>query len=248
MASQTYSIEAPCTKEPGDLTCAKSNLIPFWNVNVPPGLQTKECPEFLQYAFDNAKDRAILSTPDPQYQRQSWEEVQHLIKTNCLDLFQRVPTNLRRYREFTTKLARDYGSVMAFVMQERLRWRDLKPRGRPFEYLDDYRILHNDWSYGVDPRIVHLVVWTKFDLPSDPVTDDLTPQTRHLINSFVDQLFVRKCGSQNVIWFKNWGSLKSIHAVEHFHVMLFDPDESFIDEITDGDVPLAEKIRDSEAT
>ena len=113
---------------------------------------------------------------------------------------------------------------------------------------EDYKILHNDWPYGVDRRIVHLVVWTKFDLPSDPVTDDLTPQTRHMINSFVDQLFVRECGSENVIWFKNWGSLKSIHAVEHFHVMLFNPHESFIDEITHGDVPLAEKIRCSETT
>ncbi|KAI6981166.1 hypothetical protein KC318_g14611 [Hortaea werneckii] len=249
MASQqTYSIEATCTKELGDISRAKGNPVPFWNVNVPASLQTKECPEFLQYAFDNAKDRAILSTPDARYQRQSWQEVQDLIKTNRLDLFQRVPTDLRRYREFTTKLAKDYGSVMAFVMQERLRWRDLKPKGRPFEYLEDYKILHNDWPYGVDPRIVHLVVWTKFDLPSDPVTDDLTPQTRHLINSFVDQLFVRKCARENVIWFKNWGSLKSIHAVEHFHVMLFNPDKSFIDEITHGDVPLAEKIRNSEAT
>ncbi|KAI6945488.1 hypothetical protein KC341_g95 [Hortaea werneckii] len=102
---------------------------------------------------------------------------------------------------------------MAFVMQERLRWQDPKPRGGPFEYLEDYKTLHNDWPHGVDPRIVHLVVWTKFDLPSDPVTDDLKPQTRHLINTFVEDLFVSKCGSENVIWFKNWGSLKSIHAL-----------------------------------
>lgn len=43
-------------------------------------------------------------------------------------------------------------------------------------------------------------------------------------------------------WFKNWSSLKSIHAVEHFHVMLFDPDPDFIDEITHGDVPLCRKV------
>jgi hypothetical protein len=41
-----------------------------------------------------------------------------------------------------------------------------------------------------------------------------------------------------VIWFKNWASLKSIHAVEHFHVMLFDPSPEFIDRVTKGDVPL----------
>jgi hypothetical protein len=41
-----------------------------------------------------------------------------------------------------------------------------------------------------------------------------------------------------VVWFKNWKSLKSIQAVEHFHVMLFDPDMVFIEEITGGDLPL----------
>lgn len=38
-----------------------------------------------------------------------------------------------------------------------------------------------------------------------------------------------------VIWFKNWAALKSIHAVEHFHVMLYDPDEQFVKEVTKGD-------------
>ena len=45
-----------------------------------------------------------------------------------------------------------------------------------------------------------------------------------------------------VIWFKNWRSLKSVHAVEHFHVMLQDPDLKFVEEITDGDVPLSQKV------
>ena len=47
---------------------------------------------------------------------------------------------------------------------------------------------------------------------------------------------------QQVIWFKNWKSLKSVHAIEHFHVMLNKPDMEFIGEITQGDVPLAEKV------
>ena len=33
-----------------------------------------------------------------------------------------------------------------------------------------------------------------------------------------------------------------MHAVEHFHVMLFDPDPQFIREITHGDVPLSQKV------
>lgn len=44
-----------------------------------------------------------------------------------------------------------------------------------------------------------------------------------------------------VIWFKNWKALKSIHSVEHFHVMLFDPDPAFVEGVTHGDVPLSRK-------
>lgn len=50
------------------------------------------------------------------------------------------------------------------------------------------------------------------------------------------------CHFVQYVWFKNWRSLKSVLAVEHFHVMLFDPDPAFIDEITNGDVPLCRKV------
>lgn len=43
--------------------------------------------------------------------------------------------------------------------------------------------------------------------------------------------------ASQVIWFKNWKSLKSVKAVEHFHVMLFDPDLEFVRRVTNGDAP-----------
>ena len=39
--------------------------------------------------------------------------------------------------------------------------------------------------------------------------------------------------------------MKSVHAVEHFHVMLYDPPEEFVKEITNGDVPLSRKLPDA---
>ncbi|KAL3424861.1 hypothetical protein PVAG01_04142 [Phlyctema vagabunda] len=104
------------------------------------------------------------------------------------------------------------------------------------------KILWNDWPYGIDERIVHLVVWTKFVLEDDEATGDLRDDVRAEIQSFVDRTFVRHVGEENVIWFKNWSSLKSVHAVEHFHVMLFDPDPDFVDRVTGGDVPLSRKV------
>ena len=222
--------------------------IPFWNVNLPPSQHTKECPPYLQYALDNEKDRGILSTPDELYKRQTWEEVQSFIKNNRLDLFQRVPSDLRLYRQYCAKLVEEYGSVMNFVINERLGWSDLTPSplpatGNPFDNQNDYKILYNDWPYGVDERITHLVVWTKFSLPPDPKSElgDISPETRQMIQDFVDDIF----GTQDVIWFLNWASLKSIHSVEHFHVMLLNADRNYVDVWTEQDVPLYKKIKDA---
>ena len=55
-------------------------------------------------------------------------------ETNRIDQFQRVPSDLRRYLEFNAKLKQEYGSVMIFVLWERLKWEDMRPVSSiPFE-------------------------------------------------------------------------------------------------------------------
>lgn len=215
----------------------------FWNRNIPPARRTTQCPTYLLYALTNDKDRAILNTPDTGYRRQSWPEVLSFIRANRLDCFQRVPSDLRRYREYCAKIVEEHGSIMKFILAERVKWQNLDAKGAPFEDVDDYRVLLNDWPYGLDLRIKHLVVWTKFSLPEDPVTGDLTFAARQATDDFVTRTFSVPCGRDRVIWFKNWASLKSIHAVEHLHVLLFDPPPQFVDDITHGDVALADKVR-----
>lgn len=51
------------------------------------------------------------------------------------------------------------------------------------------KILYNDWPYGLEPGIVHLVVWTKFGLDEDPDTGDLTDPMRRQIDEYVDRTF-----------------------------------------------------------
>ncbi|KAK9653043.1 hypothetical protein HCH54_002986 [Aspergillus fumigatus] len=166
---------------------------------------------------------------------------------NRIDLFQRVPSELRRYLAFKAHIIANYGSIMRFMAKERLHWgdgdaEDLRPKGRPFEFDEDIRILYNDWPYGVEEGIVHLVVWTKFELEDDPATDDLTPQARKEIDDYVTRTFRSRMPAEQVIWFKNWKSLKSVHAVEHFHVMLYQPDMEFVKEVTQGDVPMTARF------
>jgi hypothetical protein len=171
--------------------------LPFWQVNVPEALRSLTCPEFLSNL--SAKDRGIISTPDSQYHVLTWPEARRRIALNRLDLFQRVPSELRRYLAYNWKLKQDYGSVMEFVLSQRLGWTvPIQAQGKPFQHPGDLKILWNDWPYGIDPKIVHLVVWTKFDLEDDPATDDLTVQARKEIDDFVHETFCKRVGEENV--------------------------------------------------
>lgn len=53
----------------------------------------------------------------------------------------------------------------------------------------DIKILYNDWPYGIDKSIVHLVVWTKFVLEDDPEIEDLTAKMREDIDEYVNRTF-----------------------------------------------------------
>lgn len=88
---------------------------------------------------------------------------------------------------------------MEFVLQKRLGWElPIQAEGKPFEKQGDVKVLWNDWPYGIDERIVHLVVWTKFELEDDPATDDLMEQARKEIDDYVDEVFGRRIGKENV--------------------------------------------------
>ncbi|MCJ1457826.1 hypothetical protein MMC28_008195 [Mycoblastus sanguinarius] len=222
------------------MTEAKENAkLPYWQVNVPENQRPATCPQFLREI--GTRNEEMISVPEDEFHRLTWPEVQELIKTNRIDLFRRAPADHRRYLAFSHQLKKEYGSVMDFVAQKRLKWTEMKPRAAPFEDPDDITILYNDWPYGIDEKIIHLVVWTKFELEDDKEKDDLTPRMRREIDEYVDKTFRSRIPPENIIWFKNWSSLKSIHAMEHFHVMLNDPDTDFIQEVTKGDVPAAEK-------
>ncbi|KAK5107310.1 hypothetical protein LTR62_001403 [Meristemomyces frigidus] len=241
-----------------------SEATPFWNTNIPPAQHTNTCPDYLSYAVENKKDREILSTLDNDYTLQTWPQVRDIVATNRIDLFQRVPSDLRRYRQFTHSLKAKHGSIMEYVLCERLKWDDhddeegRRASGKGlFAEQSDWKFLQNDWPYGLDKRIVHLVCWTKFTIPEDEETADLSSETRRVIDGFVERTFVKSArgfgeagdeglAKENVIWFRNWRGLKSIRAVEHIHVLLFEPEEAFVERVTGGDVPTWVRIRDGE--
>ncbi|TGO58594.1 hypothetical protein BCON_0053g00290 [Botryotinia convoluta] len=211
---------------------SSSSSLPYWQTNIPSSAHTPHCPPSLQSL--SQKDIRILLTPNSAYRTLTWPVVRDIISHNQLDLFQRKPSQLRKYLEYCYSIKQIHGSMMRFILDEKLQWKEseLDARDAPFQNEDEYKILINDWPYGIDEKIVHLVVWTKFALEDDPETGDTREDVKREIDAWVDRVFGEKCGGENVIWFRNWRSLKSIHSVEHFHVMLYDPTPEFVKKVT----------------
>lgn len=183
------------------MSSAESKL-PYWQVNVAPSERADDCPDFLVNLTD--KDRGIVGTPDAHYRINTWAEVRQRVADNRLDLFQRAPSQLRRYLEFCWGLRQSHGNVINFVLRERLGWTTpVMPEGpAPFVCDEDVKILRNDWPYGIDERIIHLVVWTKFALEEDPDSGHLTERTRNQVDDFVTQVFGTRVPSDHVCrWF-----------------------------------------------
>lgn len=165
---------------------------PFWNLNLPREQWTDECPVFLKGL--PKKDMDVLALTDDEFRENklvlSWPQVKEIIETGKITRFKRLPSHLRRYKAFRFELNGTYGGVMPFILETKLHWTlPLTPKGVPFEFAEDYKILYNDWPYEVGRDIVHLVVWTKFPLEEDPATTLLTEQGRAQAEKFVTRTF-----------------------------------------------------------
>lgn len=92
------------------------------------------------------------------------------------------------------------------------------------------------------------MVWVKFELESGENTDDLKPGGRQQIEDFVVKTFCGKGGisREQVIWFKNWPSLRSVHALEHFYVLLYQAPTEMVERLTGSDKPISTVIAEED--
>lgn len=141
----------------------------------------------------------------------------------------------------------DIWLVTEFICRERLGWVPLsaekqRQQGSAFEHRSstlfeepsDFQVLHNDWPYGFEPSISHIVVWLKTPIPVDPRTGQPTAAAQEQIESFVQMHFTESLGGEEqgadrVMWFKNWLALQSVPSLEHFHVLVRDVTPTILD-------------------
>lgn len=168
-----------------------------------------------------------------------------------MHVLKRKPSDLRRYIKWTAETKAEYGSMTHYLLVHRLpkAWGSppFTPRSLvPFEDESDYRVLVNDWPYGFAPGIRHIVVWTRTTIATDSDKGDMTPKSRALVAAFVKRYFVDRLGpggEDRVMWFKNWVSLQSVRALEHFHVLVRDVDPEIIKEWT-RELPVHKQLQE----
>jgi len=142
--------------------------------------------------------------------------------------------------KWTAETKAEYGSLTQYLLVHRLPtvWGALPFESVstiPFEDSSDYRVLVNDWPYGLTPDITHIVVWSRTTIPTDPDTGDMTPESRRVVAAFVKRFFADRLGpggGSRVLWFKNWVALQSVRFLEHIHVMVRDVDPELLREWT----------------
>jgi len=109
----------------------------------------------------------------------------------------------------------------------------------PFKNPNDFKILLNDWPYGISPEITHIVVWSKVPVPVQKPEGYLTPKSAALIMDFVQRTFIERLAAfgvddpQNrVLWFRNWTGLQSVRGLEHVHICVRNAPEELLEEWT----------------
>lgn len=182
-----------------------------------------------------------------------------------MSVLNRAPSDLRNYILWIRETRNNNDSVIEFLLRERLLWKKKaqaeqaedsnntqSSTGLAFEYQDetpfahpaDYKILRNDWPYGLEHNIVHLVVWLKTRIPvEEDGQGGPTAESRKLIEDFVDRTFTKRiverhrevngnCPNnikeEKVMWFKNKKKWQTVASIEHIHVILRDVDEDLV--------------------
>ncbi|KAL8858305.1 MAG: hypothetical protein Q9178_005168 [Gyalolechia marmorata] len=183
------------------------------------------------------KDRENLARKDEDFEPHTWDNLKQIIANNDLESLRRWPSDLKRYLQWTEQTRQAYGTITNYICQERLHWQPLPTTNAeegplfhvenrvPFVDPRDFKVMYNDWPYGMTGDITHIVVWLKTRFDVEPTVGDLLPQSRQLIEAFVQHTFVETLekhggAGDRVMWFRNWTGLQSVRGMDHIHVLV----------------------------
>ncbi|KAL3471936.1 hypothetical protein BJX99DRAFT_262759 [Aspergillus californicus] len=196
-------------------------------------------------------DRAVLAQTDEEFIYHDWDDLQDIIARGDLGILKRKPSDLIRYLQWTKEAKAAYGTITNYICQRRLCWllpdpsspTAAFPFNNPIPFADpaDFKILRNDWPYGLAKGVSHLVVWSRTPIPVKGADGVITEESYALIEDFVQRTFVRRLAEEgdlfsdpksHVLWFKNYTALQSVRGLEHVHILLREVPDRFLHEWT----------------
>lgn len=154
-----------------------------------------------------------------------------------MGLLRRSPQDLRNYILWYSRVGKQYGSVTEFVRRERLNWEVpvfAKDPTTLFGHPEDFKIIRNDWPYGLEEGLTHLVVWSKNRISTDATTGLPSADATAAIEKFLSRTFEYELGArvgENILWFKQKTEWQSVRSLEHIHVILRDVADDAIDSL-----------------
>lgn len=154
--------------------------------------------------------------------------------------------------KWSNEIKVEYGTIPDYIMAERLRWTSINAGSSkgpafhcasmiPFEDARDYKVLPNDWPYGLAEGIIHIIVWLKTRLKAEPTRGDLTEESRRVVKQYVEKTFIDPLwqlpgsAEDKVLYFRNWTALQSVPGLEHIHVLVRDVPQEMILKWTKGE-------------
>ncbi|KAL4861523.1 hypothetical protein BDV12DRAFT_64704 [Aspergillus spectabilis] len=196
-------------------------------------------------------DRQVLAQTDEEFIYHDWKDLQDIIARGDLGILKRKPSDLIRYLQWTKETKAQYGTITNYICLRRLGWQlpteiasdGLPPFTNPTPFADpsDYKILRNDWPYGLAKGISHLVVWSRTPIPVQDADGVITQESHALIEGFVQRTFVDRLAEErdnfpdpksHVLWFKNYTALQSVRGLEHVHILLREVPDRLLHEWT----------------
>lgn len=80
-----------------------------------------------------------------------------------------------------------------------------------------------------------MIVWTRTPVPATSDAGDMTPEGRAQVAHFIREHFMARlpedCQS-NLLWFRNWGNLRSVSSIDHVHVIVRHVESRLIEQWT----------------
>ncbi|CCK67891.1 Htc1p KNAG_0A02020 [Huiozyma naganishii CBS 8797] len=195
-------------------------------------------------------------------ERITWGEIKQIIGSRQLHKLRRSKDEALKYQAHKDNLAAKHVSMPEYLLNHH-HWdaaelAELNEEKYPtdeqktehlFEDNSLYKVTKNDFPYFYELSVLHLLVWSKIEMPvyaNDNTANDTSftitnkfPDANEAVVNRIDQFLAKTLHSKygmekgrDYVWFVNYSHLQSVRAISHLHLLIKGKDEAAKEQIT----------------